>query len=197
MAQSAPGIFNLALTELGQDGCTSIDDDIERVRVLRRNWEFVRDAVLAEHPWKFAIKRAELAALASEPLFGWSLQYALPEACLKVVQVGDEWAFYSADNELETFAMEGGRVLTDIEAPLQIRYVERKENVGEWPVLFGQAVAYKLASVCAKKITGSNTEAERVMGLYQLHVRTAKRHSAIERPPQHLRDGSWLDARGD
>lgn len=198
MGMSAVQVFNLALTELGQDRCTNIDDDLEAVRTLRANWEFMRDDVFAEHPWKFAILRDSLPALAAAPPFGYARQFSLPEKCLKLVQVGDDYVFYTS--ETTTFALEGGTsggqvILTDEAAPLQVRYVQRIENVGLWPVLFCSAVAMKLASVCAKKITGSSTEAERMVGLYQLAVRTAKRHNAIERPPQRMLDGDWLGSR--
>jgi hypothetical protein len=195
MAISQVQVFNLALIKLGQDICISIDDDVEAVRKMRAVWEFSRDAVLAEHPWKFAILRAELAALAAEPEFGWSLQYALPEPCLKVVQVGDDWVFYTVD--YQSFELEGGRILTDIAAPLQVRYVQRVENTGLWPVLFAEAVAMKLAANTAKKITGSRQDAEDALGWYELAIRKAKRHSAIERPPQRQIEGAFLASRGD
>lgn len=194
MAQSQVEIFNLALTELGQDRVTSPTDDVETARTLNANWTFVRDAVMAEHPWKFAIKRTTLPALAEVPI-GFALQYQLPEECLKLVQVGTDWVFYTS--ELETFALEGGRVLTDVAAPLDVRYVQRVTNVGLWPVLFSTAVAYRLASVCGKKLTKSDTTVERIRGEYEITIRKAKRHNAIERPPQRQLDGSWLDARGD
>jgi hypothetical protein len=195
MAQSKTELFNLALTELGQDRCISPDDDTERVRALKANFDFVRDAVMSEHPWRFSLLRTTLPALAAAPAFGWARQFELPETCLKLVQVGDDWVFYSAQHR--TFQLEGSNILTDEEAPLQVRYVQRVENIGLWPALFSMAVAYRLASLVAKKVTGSNTEAERVRGLYELQIRTAKRHNAIERPPEEHIDGSWLDARGD
>lgn len=187
-------VINLALTKLGQDRAISMNDDTEAVRVMRSLWDITVDCVLAAYPWKFAILRTELAALAAAPAYGWSLQYALPESCLRLVQVGDEWAFYT--QAPATFELEGGRILTNQGAPLRVRYVQRLANVGLWPALFARTVAMQLAADAAEKLTGSNAKFESAMAALEIAVNEAKRQNAIERPPQRLPDGDWLAARG-
>ena len=70
MALSQVQVVNLALTKLGQDRVTSIDDDIEAARVMRSLWDFTRDAVLASFPWKFAIVSADLPAVSFDATIG-------------------------------------------------------------------------------------------------------------------------------
>lgn len=196
MAISQTEVFNLALTKLGQDRCVSPTDDVEAVKVLLSLWPMARDAVLAASPWKFAITRTSLPALADAPEGeNWSLQYALPEACLRLVQVGEDWIFYNPD--VESFALEGGRILSNEAAPLFVRYVQRVENVGLWPVLFGRAVAMQLAADACEKLTTSSAKFDRCMEAYALAIREARRQSAIERPPQRQAESAWLAARGD
>lgn len=192
---SQTDVVNLTLTKLGQDRVININDDTEPARVIRANWDLALDYLLSSHPWKFAIVRAELAALASPPMNTWSLQYRLPEDCLKLVQVSTDWIFYSTD--VPTFELEGGMILTDEGAPLPVRYVTRITNTGLWPPQFARTMAMQLAADCCEKLTGSNTKGEKALVELERTIITAKRMSAIERPPQRPNESSWLRARGD
>lgn len=192
---SQTDVVNLTLTKLGQDRVININDDTEPARVIRANWDLALDYLLSSHPWKFAIVRAELAALAAPPLNTWSLQYRLPEDCLKLVQVSTDWIFYSTD--VPTFELEGGMILTDEGAPLPVRYVTRITNTGLWPPQFARTMAMQLAADCCEKLTGSNTKGEKALVELERTIITAKRMSAIERPPQRPNESSWLRARGD
>jgi hypothetical protein len=196
MALSQVQIVNKALTTLGQDRVISINDDTEAARVMRSLWEITRDTLLAGFPWKFAIKRAELPALADAPLgTQWALQFALPEECLRLVQVGEDAWNYRAT--FESFALEGGNVLTNEAAPLFVRYVQRVENTGLWPVLFGQTMAARLAVDASEKLTTSSTKSQAAAVAYEVALREARRQNAIERPPQQMAESDWLASRDD
>lgn len=196
MALSQVQIVNLALTKLGQDRAIAITDDVEAVRVMRSLWDMARDTALAAYPWKFAITRTTLPALGDAPAGAtWALQFALPETCLRLVQVGEDWAFY--DPTSDRFALEGGNILTNEEAPLFVRYVQRVENVGLWPPLFGRAMAMQLAMDACEKLTTSSAKFAAAEQSFALAVREARKQSAIERPPQRNADSDWLRARGD
>lgn len=195
MAISQVQIVNLALTKLGQNRVINITDDTETARTMNSLWDVARDTVFADHPWKFAIKRAELPALTSVPAFGWTKQYTIPEESLRIVQVADDWVFYQPT--VESFAIEDGKILTDMTAPLPVRYVRRLENTGLWPVLFARVVALQLAVDACERLTNSNTKLQAVAADYSEAVRAAKRQNAIERPPQAVVYSDWLNARGD
>ena len=195
MALSQTEIVNLALTRLGQDRVISINDDVEAARVMRSLWDFTRDAVLASYPWKFAIKRTSLPALAAAPEYGWARQFTVPEECMRLVQVGDDYVFYTG--LLETFQLEGGVIMTNEAAPMRLRYVERVTNVGLWPVLFGRVVALQLAIDACEKLTTSSAKQGALNEAYALAVAQARKQSAIERPPQRVDHSDWLNARGD
>lgn len=189
-------IYNLALTRLGHDRLISPSDNVEAAYVLESIWPMTRDAVLASHPWRFAIRRAELASLATVPLGDeWSLQYQLPDECLRLVQVGEAWSFYEPD--LEVFNVEGGKLLTNESAPLFVRYVQRVTNTGLFPAQFARVVALQLAMDACEKITNSSAKLQQIEQAYALAILMAKRQNAIERPPQKLADSDWLAARGD
>lgn len=79
-------ICNRALSKLGADRITSLDDDNKAARAMKSAFDFVRDAELRAHVWNFSVKRAELAALASVPVWGYSYEYALPTDFLKLLK---------------------------------------------------------------------------------------------------------------
>jgi hypothetical protein len=195
MAASQTEIANLTLTKLGQDRIVSIDDDVEAARVLRSLWDMTRDAVLADHPWRFAMVRTALPALADAPAYEWARQFALPEDCLRLVQVADDWVFYTQESPFYT--REGANILCDEAAPLRVRYVKRITNTGLWPVLFARAVAMQLAADACEKLTQSTSKGDKAIGEYELAIRKAKRQNAIELPPQAEPRTGWLQARGD
>lgn len=196
MALSQVQIVNLALTKLGQDRVVAITDDTEAARVMRSMWDMTLDTTLASFPWKFAIKRVELAALADAPLgTEWTLQYTLPDECLRLVQVGEDWAFYNPTTPL--FTLEGGVLLSNEPAPLFVRYVQRITNVGLWPPLFGRVMAMQLAADASEKLTTSNSKFEAAMLALEVAVKEARRQNAIERPPITLANSDWLASRDD
>ena len=70
---SVTEIANLALTKIGQGSgyITAFETDTGVAgQAARRTYEPVRDLVLESHPWRFARKRAALAADATAPTWG-------------------------------------------------------------------------------------------------------------------------------
>ena len=62
MAYSQVQICNLALLKFGSPKITSIDDQTPEAAACKALWDIVRDEVLYDHPWNFAMKRADLGA---------------------------------------------------------------------------------------------------------------------------------------
>lgn len=160
-------ILSGALIELGEDRIASTDQDTERARLARAVYEVERDAMLEEHPWKFAIRRVALARLADAPAFGYARAFRLPADCLHVIACEPEAAY----------AIEGGALLCDLEA-VAVRYVRRIENPADMPPTFRVALSARVAARLARKITGSSAEKERLEALYRERLRTAKGRDA-------------------
>lgn len=201
MSASQISVYNLALTKLGQDRVSSASENVESARVISSLWDLARDAVLARHPWRFAIVRDSLPAISTAPAFGFSSAYVLPEKCLRLVQVSESWVFYAAETEFYTIesAPDGSgyrAILTDEGAPLSVRYVTRVENVGLWPALFCRAMAMQLALDAREKIA-PNVNAQDIGAEYELSVRQAKQQNGIEMPPTRPIESTWLSSRGD
>lgn len=192
-------IANRALTKVGTNRIISLDDDTTEGRTVKSMFAIVRDAELRKYNWRFSIKRAQLAALVSAPAFGFAYQYRLPADYLKVIEVGD---FYPGGDltdyvgaDTSEYAVEGGLILTDYPAPLNLRYVSRVEDPSLFDSLFVEAFACKLAMEIAEPLTQSSTKRELARNEYRDAIADAVRNNAIEKPPVKVADDTWILAR--
>ena len=87
MASSEVAICNIALGWLGGDLIISLDDGTVEAKLCKANYVPLRDAVLEEREWTFAIERIEPATLAGAPLYGFDRAFQIPAKVIRVLQV--------------------------------------------------------------------------------------------------------------
>lgn len=191
MPFSQVDICNKALTKIGAARIVAITDDTKQAKTLRAIWDMQRDVELAAHPWSFAMKRAELPALSAAPLYGWGKAFQLPSDHLRIVEVGENWTLYLPSEAGEFFQIEGSTILCDEASPLRLRYIRRVTNAGEFPALFAEALACRLAAELALDSTDSQTSRKSAWDEYLLAIGQARRANAIERPPQRIVEDEW------
>ncbi|MBN3738084.1 hypothetical protein [Burkholderia sp. Tr-20355] len=191
---SQVGIANRALTKLGSARITSLDEDSKAAAVLNSMYDDVLDACLREHVWSFAKTRAQLAALADAPLFGFSYQYRLPTDFIRLIQIG-QFLVYPRTDTRGLFSIEAGNILTDLAAPLAIRYTKRVTDPNMMDALFREVFACRMAAEACESITQSSTKRQAAWAEHDQAVAKAIRVNAIERPSQPVGDDTWLEAR--
>lgn len=189
-------IANRALTKIGASRILSLSDDVEAARSVDSLFSIVRDAELRIRMWKFSITRDSLAALVTTPSWGFDYEYQLPSDCLRVVQVNDIYpgaslSDYRTMDESE-WRIEGRKILTDIAAPLKIRYVSQVTDTGQWDAAFTEAFACRLAAELAERLTQSNTKRQLAWDEYKQAISMAVRANAIESAPEPLPDDAWV-----
>jgi|TARA_R100001510_G_scaffold27454_1_gene24171 hypothetical protein len=182
-------ICNEAMDLLGAATITSLDENSKEARLCNRRFSTVRDAVLRSHPWNCAITRATLSQDGTPPSFGFAHQYTLPTSpfCLRVL------SFFSSnvDSEISPydsqvmFKIEGRKILTD-EATCKIIYLARITDTTQFDSLLSNAIAFRLASETAYAITGSNSIAQSLFGLYEQRLREARSMDAVEGKPDRI-----------
>jgi hypothetical protein len=196
---SKTDIANRALTKLGDDRIIDLLDDTERARTINSLYNSCRDAELRAHVWNFAVQRVSLPRLASVPAFGFKFEYQLPSDSLRIIQVAEEWYWWGGQDwvtgPMSQFQIEGRKLLTDYDAPLDIRYISRVDDTGLYDSLFVEAFACRLALEACERITQSNTKLQSIQQQYQETMRMALRVDAVENPPQQLPDESWMISR--
>ena len=152
-------IMNMALDLLIEESIDDTSDDRPVARWLARNYETVRDALLRQHPWNFALKRDSLAADPTAPAFEWAYRYLLPSDCLRLLPLtvaGD------MNGSPIWHVVEGLYLLTDEPAPLKVKYIARIENPGLFDPNFVNALVHILANKAAHWMTGKAGFAEKL-----------------------------------
>lgn len=190
---------NRALTKLGAARIASLTDDNKQARAVNSCFYALLDAELRANRWTFAIKRATLAALTESPEFGYAYQYQLPDDFLRLDMIGDIFPSVPMDNyistETEDYAIEGNLILTDLTAPLKIRYGARILDPEQWDALFIEALACRIAAEICEDLTQSSGKRQQAWNEYTAALKAAKRVNALERPPATFQDNSWVFSR--
>lgn len=192
-------VANRALTKLGSARITSIDDDVKAARSIKSCFEDLRDDELRAHRWSFALKRTSLAALSTAPAFGFQYQYQLPADFLRIDMVNDEYPATVMDNyigsENPDWVLEGGLLLTDIDAPLPVRYIGQITDPNAWDANFREALASRIAMEICEDLTQSDTKKQGAKEDYKRAILQAIRTNSIERLPSQPPDDQWVIGR--
>lgn len=198
------GICNRALTKLGSSRITSLSDNLKQARVMNAMYDSVRRSEIRAHRWSFSMTRTALPALSAAPAWGFNLQFQLPADFLRLDQLdyyfvwfGAGWisSNYQGMPRSDVYAIEGGKILTDIGAPLKIRYAADVTDVNIFDANFEEMLACKLAMEACEDLTQSSTKFQQIATEYADAQKTAIRTNAIERPPEQLAESDWILAR--
>lgn len=183
---SVVDLCNKALDKLGHGPITSLGDGTKSANLCDRSWPLVRDQVLRDHPWNFAIKRATLAPVVAAPDWGFNKAFTLPSDCLRLIEVRD----LSTDD----YTVEGRQILCD-EDVLYIRYVYRVTDPNVYDPAFFDTAACRLAFELAEALTQSNTKKDALFQEYDDSLLRAKRADAQENPPTQYEEDDWISVR--
>lgn len=185
---SEVSIVNRALILLGDKEIVSFDDNNKGARLATRHYADIRDEMLQEHPWNFAMRRDSLAANVTSPAFEFARAFDIPTDCLRVHSVYD-------NTENLPWKVEGRQILTNLGAPLQIRYIASVEDVMLMTPQFREALSARIALEWVEAITGSRTLEETKGREYLMKVAMARSMDGQEGTTDPLDTSDWLDAR--
>jgi len=199
MAASQTVVGNAALIKLGVATVVSFDDESKQARLLTQRFEALRDLEMSMHPWTRFTTRTQLSAEATAPAFGYAYQYVLPTDCMRLTRVGEYDAVLGLTDYdgggRALYALEDGRILTDLGAPLNIRYVKRVADTTRWDSWFEEALACRIALDLGEPLTQSDTKIARAAAMYKDAIKEARRQNAIERAAESTPDSSWVMGR--
>lgn len=185
MAQTKIDCCNSALQKLGAPRILNFTDT-KAGRECGVAYDSNRRAELRNHPWAFATKRARLAADATAPAFDFLYQYTLPTDCVRVL--------LPADITLD-WVIEGGKILTNWAAPLDVRYTADITDESRWDPLFYNAVAIALGIDLCETITNSTGKKATLDQEYVVAINQAKKANAFEQLAQVSPEPSFITAR--
>ena len=183
------GIANAALRKLGQSPITAFSENSKAARIANDRFADLRDALLSQHPWNFALKRTSLAASSTDPEWGFSAAYPLPNDYIRMFEVNGE------DEGTGRWKVENGAIVTDLSAPLEIRYVYRVTDSGLMSTGFREALASMLAADWAEDLTGSESVVQAKQRQATFAVAQARSNDGQEGIPDQFVADAWLNAR--
>tara|TARA_R110000824_G_scaffold329221_2_gene516041 strand:+ start:1850 stop:2404 length:555 start_codon:yes stop_codon:yes gene_type:complete len=176
-------IANRAITFLGGTTITALTDDTKEGRAVLRLYEQTRDQILRDHPWNFAIRRVQIAANTTSPVFEYTNAFDWPVDCLRIIEV----------DTTEEWAVEGRQIVTDASAPLDVVYVHQVTDANLFDAKFIEVYSLRLAADIAYDITASQTVAQTAETKYSALLQEARLIDAQE--SLSASEQSWLDAR--
>lgn len=178
-------ICNSALIKIGQERITALDEQSKAAILCNERYPHIRDEVLEDHPWNFALVRASLSQLTDAPLFGYDYAYQKPADCLRI---------WKTDIDDVDYRIEGDQVLTD-EDTFNCIYIKQETNPAKFSRAFAEAVAFRLAAELAYAIAQSSALQDTMMRMYEQRLRMAKSSDAQEGSPDDLIETTWDKAR--
>lgn len=197
-------VANRALSKLGADRITAMTDNTKGARAMLARFSLLRDAELEAHPWRFAIKRAELPALSTAPVYGYARAFQRPADDLRPLMAGG----YPVDSRMVGVMVRTGRgmvqpiyeivgrtIETDLSAPLEYDYVRQVTNAGDFPALFVEALACRLAMDACEELTQSQTKKDDAKQMYRAAIQEARRVNALYLVPARRTPGPWITSR--
>ena len=183
---SETDIVNLGIYKIKGTPIDTIGEDGIEGEPAEVIYPIIRDAVLADHPWNFAMTRAELAASATAPDFEFSYKYPLPADCLRV------WDVYNASTN---WRVEGRFLLTDA-SECSIVYIRQVTETGYFSPLFVLALGTRIGSELAIPVAGDKELKNALFQEYLMLIRRAKTADGQEGTVDSISATMFTDARG-
>lgn len=132
-------ICNRGLINIGCNVINSFDDGSNEANACSVIWDQLRREIIGLFPWTFCVKRAQLAASTTNPVFDYSYRYKLPSDYLWVYQV-----YQDSDYKVE----QGGYIITN-KASCYVKYVYDNEDPSSWSSDFQGLMATGIAKELA------------------------------------------------
>ncbi len=190
-ATTKTGIINRGLQLLGSQSINSLSENSNGAKVMLRAYDSIFLSELRKNTWNFAIKRANLPADATSPIFGKARYFPLPGDFLALAP--EETTL--RDPKRRDFNIEGLSIVSDEDSPLAIRYVSSSITESNFDALFAEAMSHALAVATCEEITNSNTKLSNLSSMYENIVSQAKKRNAIENAPVKSPTCTWISVR--
>lgn len=182
---SEVSICNVGLTRLGENTIVSLTEDSKAGRLCNQVYGELRDQLLREYFWQFAITRVQLAASATAPVYYWTYRYPLPADCLRLIK---------PDIHDYPYKVEGGAIVTN-ESTVKIKYIAQITDPNKFDVHFRDALSFLLAWELAIPLTDNDKRANDMESRYRRALSRARIMGAMEQSPDTIETETWLKAR--
>lgn len=195
-------IYNLALYKLSQSiTLPSLTDKSKAADVLNRLWPLMRDLVLSERVWPWAVRAQALALDVEDPQPGWAYRYTYPNDCLSAYALTHATGLAAAGSLVRfadsdylasvwgsgcfdwdtSFGEQSTTINTNVRTAYLV-YACRVEDTTRYPPQFVNTLACRLAAEAAPTLIGEvglNNKSQ-LLQEYDLALTTAGAHAMNE-----------------
>lgn len=162
-------IINVALSRIGANEITSLDEGTSEQKLAVNLWDVARRACLRDHTWNFAVADVELNQISGYVPFEFAYAYQLPALNIRLLQVYGN----------PVFKIQGRTILTD-ETTCKIKYVVDVTDTTLWDPSFTDVVAQRLAADMGYALTKSQATADSMYTIYQQKLKFARHIDSTE-----------------
>ena len=179
------GICNSALYKVGADPITSLADGSRAANILSNFYNVLRDEVMSQAPWRFALQQVQLSVpTVTPPPFGYNYAFPLPADCLRPLKVNDNhWS-----------VIQGNLVCNS--PMINLLYIQLQNgNEATWDPLFAETLSLRLAMEIALALVQSAPLQATMEKMYMEKIALARSTNAVVGTPERLVADQWSGAR--
>lgn len=195
---SSVKICNMAISHVGDDSTIeSLSESSAEAAACSIWYDWSRIQTLEGHNWDFAIKRATLALLETNPTEDWAYRYNYPTDCVKARLIVNPLGRAADPVPFTVEASSDGQVttiLTDQENAKLI-YTMDVEDPTRFSSMFIDALSWRVASRIAFSLTGKREIVRDSETIAAQHLNAAQNSNANEGMGDKPREAPWIEAR--
>lgn len=190
-------IAKLALQHIGDrydiSDINEATPEAEQVNLL---FDDTRDALLRQHPWAFATKYTNPAALAGTVPGHWTYMFLYPTDCVRLLGIVNPLGKDQPKVKFEVARNSSGKrvILCDLEEP-EIYYTMRVEDTADYDPEFVMAFSYTLAARLVMPLIGDRNISADLYQKAQAVLNSAWETDSNEGVEEATPDAEWIRAR--
>ena len=174
-------ICNMALGQLGTAGIASLDDDSDEARACKTFYGPVRDAVLSDAAWSFALGLRVLNPDADAPIFKWAYKFTVPSDVARVHRADDGTGEYRMQWEVLDNAVHADST------PVYVEVVRKVTDTSKYSPAFCMALATRLAAELCIPLTENRALHGDLWALYEKKIKAATRTDGSQGKSERIR----------
>lgn len=163
MAYTEVSLANMALTKLGEELITNLDDNVKQAQYIKAIFSIKMNELLTKYDWHFNRKITTLAYTTNTP-DDYLYEYTLPNDFLKVISINGSYN--------EDFKIRGNYLYSDSDE-IELEYLASLTDYTFLPSMIAEAFACLLASELAITLTGNKENKQLYLQEYEYKAREA------------------------
>ena len=189
---SEVSIANSALIKIGSRQRITSLTQTNSVAAAYCNEQYakVRDALLEEANWKFALTWASLTRTSVTPTAEYDYEFTNPSDRIRIVLIADN----DAGVGKVPYRIAGDRIISDANE-LWLLYVRKETDPNVMSPMFREALAWRLAYDLAAVITDAATTRDSMERAVVRAVARAKASDSMQNYPEMMPYGTWVTQR--